>query len=63
VIARRPGIVGRVTGVDLSPYLVEMATRLAREEGLAERIESLAGYTRGLDLPDRTLDAVVATPC
>jgi ubiquinone/menaquinone biosynthesis C-methylase UbiE len=59
-IARLPGFTGRVTGIDLSPYLAEAATRLAAEEGVGDRITFRAGDTRRLDLPDASFDAVVA---
>jgi ubiquinone/menaquinone biosynthesis C-methylase UbiE len=58
-IARRPGFAGRVTAVDLSPYLTSAAARLAAEEGVADRIAFRAGDARHLDLPDRSVDAVV----
>jgi predicted TPR repeat methyltransferase len=38
-IARRPGFSGKVTGVDLSRYLVDVAHLLAREDGVADRDE------------------------
>ncbi len=59
-IARRPHFVGKVTGVDLSPYLAQTAARLSAEEGLAACTEFRAGDTAGLDLADATFDAVVA---
>jgi ubiquinone/menaquinone biosynthesis C-methylase UbiE len=59
-IARRTGFSGRITGVDLSPYLVSAAKRLASEEGLAERLEFCAGDVRRLDFADGTFDALVA---
>lgn len=59
-VARRPGFQGTVTGVDLSPHLIEAATRLAAEEGLRERVVFRAGDTRKLELPDASFDAVVA---
>jgi ubiquinone/menaquinone biosynthesis C-methylase UbiE len=59
-IARRPGFKGKVTGIDLSPYLAEQAQRLAATEGLASRVEFRAGDTRSLDLGDGAFDAVVA---
>ena len=59
-IARRANFSGRVTGIDLSPYLVEAAKRLADEEGLGARVEFLSGDTRELDIPDGKFDAVVA---
>jgi ubiquinone/menaquinone biosynthesis C-methylase UbiE len=59
-IARRADFSGRVTGIDLSPYLVEAAKRLADEEGLGGRLEFRSGDTRELDIPDGSFDAVVA---
>lgn len=59
-IARRAGFSGRITGVDLSPYLVAAATRLASEEGLAEHLDFRAGDVRRLDFADGTFDALVA---
>lgn len=59
-IARRASFSGRVTGIDLSPYLVEAAKRLAHEEGLATLVEFRSGDTRELDIPDGEFDAVVA---
>lgn len=59
-IARRADFEGHVTGIDLSPYLVEAAKRLAEEEGLAERLEFRPGDVRRLDFADSTFDALVA---
>ena len=59
-IARRANFSGRVTGIDLSPYLVEAAKRLADEEGLGSRAEFRSGDTRELHIPDGSFDAVVA---
>ena len=59
-IARRPGFSGRVTGVDLSAYLVEAATRLAANEGLGEHVQFETGDTQSLELEDESFDAVVA---
>ncbi|HBY99462.1 MAG TPA: SAM-dependent methyltransferase [Chloroflexi bacterium] len=58
-IAHRPSFSGRVTGVDLSSYLVAAAERLAHEEGIAERTEFRTGNARSLDVADGTFDAVV----
>ena len=44
-IARRADFSGRVTGIDLSPYLVVAARRLADEEGLGGRVEFRSGDT------------------
>jgi ubiquinone/menaquinone biosynthesis C-methylase UbiE len=59
-IARRAGFSGRVIGVDLSPYLVGAAERLASAEGLTERTEFRTGDVRSLGFADGTFDAVVA---
>jgi ubiquinone/menaquinone biosynthesis C-methylase UbiE len=59
-IARRANFSGRVTGIDLSPFLVEAAKRLANEEGLGTQLEFRSGDTRDLDTPDGKFDAVVA---
>ena len=59
-IAHRPGFSGRVTGIDLSPYLVAAAKRLAGEEGVAEHVEFQSGDVRRLDFADGTFDALVA---
>jgi ubiquinone/menaquinone biosynthesis C-methylase UbiE len=59
-IARRANFSGTVTGIDLSPYLVKAAKRLADEEGLGSRVEFRSGDTRELDIPDGRFDAVVA---
>jgi ubiquinone/menaquinone biosynthesis C-methylase UbiE len=59
-IARRANFSGRVTGIDLSPYLVEAAKRLADEEGLGTLVEFRSGDTRELEIPDGEFDARVA---
>lgn len=59
-IARRPRFSGTVTGVDLSPRLIEAAARLAAQEGMQERVAFLTGDTRELELPEASFDAVVA---
>lgn len=59
-IARRPGFSGHVTGVDLSPYLVAAAARLAADEGLAGSTEFRVGDSCRLDAADASYDAVVA---
>jgi ubiquinone/menaquinone biosynthesis C-methylase UbiE len=59
-IAHRPNFAGRVTGIDLSPYLTQQAQRLAAAEGLGSRVAFRAGDTRSLNLGDGAFDAVVA---
>ena len=59
-VARRVNFSGRATGIDLSPYLVRAAERLADEEGLGGRVEFRTGDTRALGIPEGRFDAVVA---
>src|SRR3972149_4700379 len=59
-IARRPGFSGRITGIDLSPSLAATATRLAGEEGIADRVEFRAGDSKSLEFGDGTFDAAGA---
>ena len=59
-VARRVDFSGKVTGIDLSPYLVRAAERLADEEGLGGRVEFRTGDTRALGIPEGRFDAVVA---
>jgi arsenite methyltransferase len=59
-IARRKGFTGRVTGVDISAGLVQVAERLSTTEGVSEQIQFVVGDTRRLDIPDEAFDAVVA---
>jgi SAM-dependent methyltransferase len=58
-LGQRKHFHGRVLGVDLSPHLVEAATRLSREEGLSEKVRFSVGDTRSIDLPDASFDAVL----
>lgn len=59
-IARRPGFAGSITGIDLSPYLVAAAQRLAGEDGIAERVDFVTGDVHTLAFPESSVDAVVA---
>jgi ubiquinone/menaquinone biosynthesis C-methylase UbiE len=59
-IACRPGFSGRVTGIDRSPHLIAVASRLAREERLESKLIFRAGDSHSLELPDAEFDAVVA---
>lgn len=59
-LSNRGGFSGRVTGVDLSPYLIAAAQRLASEEGVTEHVEFRTGDARSLDVADGAFDAVVA---
>jgi SAM-dependent methyltransferase len=59
-LAGRAGFSGRVTGIEQSPAFVEVAKRLAEEEGLGERTEFRVGDAHALDVADASVDAVVA---
>lgn len=59
-IAARPDFSGEVLGIDLSPYLAQVAKRLAAEDGVGGRTQFRAGDTRSLEIADATFDAVVA---
>jgi SAM-dependent methyltransferase len=59
-LARRPEFTGKVTGIDLSPYLTTVARRLAAEEALDSRIEFRVGDTSSLDIASGEFDAVIA---
>lgn len=58
-ILRRPDFKGEVTGVDLSPYLVQEGGDLAAKEGLAGRMHFRVGDTHKLADDDSEFDAVV----
>ena len=59
-LAGRDGFEGRVIGIEQSPVLVDVARRLAAEEGVGDRIEFRVGDIHALDVPDASVDAVVA---
>lgn len=59
-LARRTEFAGRVLGVDQSTALLETGRRLAAEEGVADRLEFRAGDALRLDLPDASVDVVLA---
>jgi len=59
-IARRTDFSGTVLGIDLSPYLVTAAQRLAREEGVDKRLDFRTGDACAVEAADATFDAVIA---
>ena len=59
VIARRTEGTRAITAIDISAHLIEMAQRLATEEGLGARIQFLTGDAHGLGLPEGGFDVVV----
>jgi ubiquinone/menaquinone biosynthesis C-methylase UbiE len=52
-----PGI--RFKGIDLSPIMVDLAKRNARDEGIADRIEFEVGSAYSLPVDDHSLDLVL----
>ncbi len=59
-LAARKGLVTEITGIDYSPELVEAATCLAAEEGLAGRVNFRNGGSHALPDPDNSYDVVLA---
>jgi ubiquinone/menaquinone biosynthesis C-methylase UbiE len=59
-LARRPEFTGKVQGIDFSPYLITVATRLAAEQALDRRIDFRVADTCSLDFPSGQFDAVIA---
>ena len=56
---RAPGL--SVTGVDISPEMVERAARRATEAGLGERIHFETGDVGALPFPEGSFDSAVST--
>jgi SAM-dependent methyltransferase len=54
-----PGV--QVTGVDISPEMVERASSLAANSGVADRVEYRVGDVASLPFADASFDAVVST--
>jgi ubiquinone/menaquinone biosynthesis C-methylase UbiE len=52
-----PGV--RFKGIDLSPVMVDIARRNAKEEGLADRIEFEVGSAYSLPVEDHSLDLIL----
>lgn len=59
-IARRDAFGGQVLGIDLSPYFVQAASKLAIDEGVDTCVRFQTGDTHGLGLKDAGFDAVIA---
>lgn len=59
-IAQYPSFSGKLTGIDVSPYLIAAAQRFSEGEGVGERIVFQVGDSRSLDLPAEQFDAVIA---
>ena len=59
-IAQRKEFAGHVTGIDVSPYLVAAARRLAEDEGVGGTTAFRAGDSHSLQLSAAAFDAAVA---
>jgi arsenite methyltransferase len=59
IAARKVGSKGRVTGVDMTPGMLEKARRAAAEVGLAN-VEFRRGYAEELPVPDGWADVVIS---
>ncbi|AXF05499.1 methyltransferase domain-containing protein [Paraburkholderia hospita] len=59
MIASRDDRIGRVTAIDISPYLVETGKRLASEEGLADKITFLTGDAHSIDELQSQFDVLI----
>jgi 2-polyprenyl-3-methyl-5-hydroxy-6-metoxy-1,4-benzoquinol methylase len=58
-LAKRLGSKGSITAIDISPNLVDVGRQLAREEGVAERIDFSTGDAHQLGLLSESFDVVV----
>lgn len=58
--AKAAGQTGRAVGVDMTPAMVERATRAAREAGLADRVEVKQGVYEELPLADSSVDVLIS---
>lgn len=58
-LARRPDYAGKLLGIEQSPAFVDVARRLASQEGVADRVDFHVGDAHKLDLPDSSFDAVI----
>ena len=59
-LAAASGFSGRVIGIEQSPVFVEVARRLAADEGVGERVEFRVGDVHAFDIADASMDAVIA---
>lgn len=59
-LARRADFSGKAVGVDQSEHFVDAASKFARDEGVATKVDFLVGDAHCLDFPDSTFDAVFA---
>ncbi len=59
-VAATPGFAGRVTGIDVSPYLIDAAVRMAKKEHVDHAVDFRVGDSQALHLADGSFDAVIA---
>lgn len=59
ISARRVGPSGRVTGLDMTTEMLELARRNAAEAGVTN-VEFLQGYLEDIPLPDASVDVVIS---
>ena len=57
-IAKRIGKTNKVSGIDLTPQMVEMTSKRLERAGLADRVELYEGDARGLPFENNIFDAV-----
>lgn len=60
IAARRVGPSGRAIGVDMTPLMRQAALLSAREAGLADRVDILAGMFEDLPVESASVDVVVS---
>jgi ubiquinone/menaquinone biosynthesis C-methylase UbiE len=60
-LPRYPDAVAHVLGVDLSEQMLDRARARIAAQGLSDRVEVRQGDVEHLDLPDASVDCVVAT--
>ena len=60
-LAEAAGPTGRVTGIDLSPRMVELTTADVAAAGLTDRVEVRVGDAQELGLPERSVDVVASS--
>ena len=58
-LATQEGFSGRVTGIDYSPELINVAQRLAQEEGLTQQVVFRVGDAQSLEDEAERYDAVI----
>jgi ubiquinone/menaquinone biosynthesis C-methylase UbiE len=56
--AARPA--ARITAIDGSSAMIELARKVVRNAGLAQRVTPLQGYIPGLPLKERSFDAILS---